>query len=212
MKKITTLAFAFVLFFGSSFIARADSFAPFTNQMHRNDNNSQVKELQLFLSTNPLIYALGTANGNFGPATQAAVGQFQLNYNLPTPGVVGPATLARLNAVIGAGNGLDIFAPIISNVNAQTSNTSVTVNWTTDTSAQGKVFYSTSPLTEVEAEASFIAPYISGTAAQSDSFFKGSQSINISGLSGNTLYYYVIMSNDQAGNVSVTNQSTFHTI
>lgn len=207
------LVFAFAMFFGLSLTASAATFAPFTSQMHPGDNNSQVQELQSLLATNSFIYPQGITSGYFGSLTQAAVGQFQLNYNLPAVGAVGPLTLAALNNVIAAGNGLDIFAPIISNVNVQSMNTtSSVVNWTTDTPAQGKVFYSSAPLQESDAQAAFTAPYISGSSVQSNGNYQNSQSVAVDGLTPNTMYYYVIMATDPAGNVSVTNQGTFLTM
>jgi len=204
--------FAFAMFFTSSLVAKADTFPLFVSQMHVGDNNSQVRELQSFLATNPAIYSQGIVTGYFGGMTQVAVGQFQLNYNLATPGVVGPATLLKLNEVITAGYGIDISAPVINNVNIQAGNSNAIVNWTTDTSAQGKVFYSTSPLQEIDAQLNFAAPYISGPSVQSDVNYKTSQSVSVNGLSSNTTYYYVIMSTDQAGNVSVTVEGNFKTM
>jgi hypothetical protein len=58
------------------------------------DTGLQVKELQVAL--NSLGYSVGTPDGDYGPATQSAVEQFQAANNLATDGVVGPETLAKL--------------------------------------------------------------------------------------------------------------------
>jgi len=58
------------------------------------DTGAQVKQLQVAL--NSLGYSVGTPDGDYGPATQTAVEQFQAANNLATDGVVGPETLAKL--------------------------------------------------------------------------------------------------------------------
>lgn len=78
--------------------------APFTKQMQRGSQNSQVSELQTFLAQDPAIYPEGFVTGYFGAATVRAVGRFQIRYGIATAGgsgygIVGPKTRAKLNAL-----------------------------------------------------------------------------------------------------------------
>ena len=59
---------------------------------------SEVKQLQQALAA--LGYDPGTPDGNYGPSTQAAVSKFQAANGLATDGVVGPATLAKLQQAL----------------------------------------------------------------------------------------------------------------
>jgi hypothetical protein len=59
---------------------------------------SEVKTLQLALKS--LGYDPGTPDGNYGPSTEAAVSKFQAANGLATDGVVGPATLAKLQQAL----------------------------------------------------------------------------------------------------------------
>jgi len=61
------------------------------------DTGSQVKDLQRSLT------ALGfpvKVDGDYGPATQTAVEQFQASKNLDADGIVGPKTLAELQQAL----------------------------------------------------------------------------------------------------------------
>jgi Putative peptidoglycan binding domain len=62
------------------------------------DSGSEVKNLQQALAA--LGYDPGTPDGNYGPSTQAAVEKFQAANGLDTDGVVGPATLAKLQQAL----------------------------------------------------------------------------------------------------------------
>jgi Putative peptidoglycan binding domain len=62
------------------------------------DTGAQVTTLQVAL--NSLGYSVGKPDGDYGPATQNAVEQFQAANNLATDGVVGPKTLATLQQAL----------------------------------------------------------------------------------------------------------------
>ncbi len=64
------------------------------------DTGAEVKTLQKALAA--LALKPGKADGSFGPSTEAAVVAFQKAHNLPHDGVVGRATVAKLNAALTA--------------------------------------------------------------------------------------------------------------
>jgi hypothetical protein len=62
------------------------------------DTGSQVKALQRALAA--LGYSAGTPDGVYGPSTTNAVERFQVAKGLQDDGVVGPATLAKLQSAL----------------------------------------------------------------------------------------------------------------
>ncbi|HEX3237939.1 MAG TPA: peptidoglycan-binding domain-containing protein [Gaiellaceae bacterium] len=62
------------------------------------DTGSQVKTLQQALAA--LGYSAGKPDGVYGPSTTSAVERFQLAKGLDEDGVVGPATLAKLQSAL----------------------------------------------------------------------------------------------------------------
>jgi putative peptidoglycan binding protein len=62
------------------------------------DTGSQVKTLQQALAA--LGYSAGTPDGVYGPSTMNAVERFQLAKGLDEDGIVGPATLAKLQSAL----------------------------------------------------------------------------------------------------------------
>jgi Putative peptidoglycan binding domain len=62
------------------------------------DHGSEVTALQQAL--NRLGYPIGTVDGVYGPATQAALARFQTASRLTSDGVFGPATLAALTSAL----------------------------------------------------------------------------------------------------------------
>lgn len=62
----------------------------------KRDNNGRVRHLQEYLNAAFGSYSKLTVDGDFGPATEAVVKEFQKRSKLGADGIVGPATLAEL--------------------------------------------------------------------------------------------------------------------
>ena len=189
----------------------AATFNPINSQLSVGSSGGNVTNLQTFFASNHDIYPEGRITGYYGGLTRAAVVQFQVSYDIPQVGAVGPMTLARINSVIAKGYGIDIYAPGIYNVSVQKTTNNATVAWATSESAGGKVFYSTSPFLIMEAVGNFTEPSIIGGNSMPALNSQSSQSITLQNLNSNTVYYYIVEAQDASGNVSVTNQSTFTT-
>ncbi|MFZ1075015.1 MAG: peptidoglycan-binding protein [Minisyncoccia bacterium] len=204
--SVFSVLFLAVLFTAGSGHANA----ALTTQLGLGSTGSDVTALQQFLATNPLIYPQGAVTGYFGALTEAAVTQFQVSYGIAQVGRVGPATLAKINAVMNSGLGLDTSVPVISNFSATTNSNGATLSWSTNEPAQGQVYYSTQPIQSNEATAPFQQPYISGTLAQNTTP-QTNESITITGLQPSTTYNYVIRSIDRSDNVTMTPASNLTT-
>ena len=63
--------------------------------LRRGDRSNEVKKLQLFL--NYLNCNAGAVDGDFGPATEAAVKRLQRANGLTVDGIVGPVTWQAIN-------------------------------------------------------------------------------------------------------------------
>ena len=68
--------------------------------LKQGDSGDQVKQLQQALTT--LGLKPGAVDGSFGATTANAVGEFQRAHQLADDGVVGPATVAAINAALAA--------------------------------------------------------------------------------------------------------------
>jgi zinc D-Ala-D-Ala carboxypeptidase len=92
-----TLMFTFALFVISTDEASAYNWA---RTLSEGSSGSDVRELQIrvagWVADSPTQTYLGV-DGQFGPATKAAVIRFQRAYGLASDGIVGPATQAKLN-------------------------------------------------------------------------------------------------------------------
>jgi len=80
----------------------------FTRGLSFGMTSNAVKQLQKFLAKNSALYPQGIVSGYFGTLTVKAVQRFQSRYGLAKPGqsvygYVGPATRAKLNALIQNG-------------------------------------------------------------------------------------------------------------
>jgi hypothetical protein len=80
-------------------VAHGSAAAAPTVTLKPGDKGPQVKRLQRFLRL--FGYSTGKVDGDYGPATQAAVKRFQAASKLTADGVVGPATLKALKQALG---------------------------------------------------------------------------------------------------------------
>lgn len=194
--------------------ASAQTFAPITAQAGPGSRGGHVTNIQTFLASNPSFYPQGLITGYFGSLTQAAVQRFQAFYGIVSSGSpsttgygrVGPATMARMNALIAGGNvSTDVAAPYISGVAVTASSNSASVTWNTNEPATGRLYYSLTPITFNEGnERSVGFAITSGNSASFDSMLRSAHSASVSGLSPNTTYYYLIVVTDPSGNVSIS--------
>ncbi|HEY0908133.1 MAG TPA: peptidoglycan-binding protein [Candidatus Paceibacterota bacterium] len=165
---------------------------------------SDVSALQQFLAQDSSLYPEGLVTGYYGELTKAAVTKFQARNGISTVGRVGPITMSALNAQMDGGmtvGGADMSAPMIYGISSNANNNSATVAWTTNELSKGTVYYSTSPLMVSE---SLHTVAVVGALATGDAGFRTSQNVSIPNLNRDTTYYYMIHTEDQSGNVSVT--------
>ena len=95
----------------------------------------------------------------------------------------------------------DVISPVISNVQVVVENSSqVKISWHTDEAANGEVFYSQTTPVDVNTSAS-----VSNASLVTDHLFE------ISGLTANTTYHFLIESSDVGGKTSATTESSFTT-
>ena len=193
--------------------------ATISTQMNIGARGTDVTTLQQTLAGDPSLYPEGTVSGYYGALTSAAVKRFQAKYGIVSSGSpsttgygrVGPATIAKFNAVYGSGAASTDGAPIIMGVNVSTSTTgAATMMWNTNEPATGVVYYSTAPLLMTEAAGPGQAPGISGTNVLTvNAALNTSNSVALPSLASSTTYYYTIKSTDASGNISLTWPSTF---
>jgi peptidoglycan hydrolase-like protein with peptidoglycan-binding domain len=178
------------------------------SQLDLGERNSDVTSLQTFFSDNSSIYPEGLVTGYYGGLTKSAVQRFQSQYGLDQVGRVGPMTRDRINSLIAAGGWTvsDMSGPAIYSVSKQVTNTSATFSWTTDELATAKVFYNTSPVGMNEGDINSVGfGSTNGWTSANDGLARTSQQVTVSGLHPNTQYYFVVVSTDLKGNVSVWN-------
>ncbi|MBY0294128.1 peptidoglycan-binding protein [Patescibacteria group bacterium] len=183
--------------------------AELVRQLEFGMSGSDVTELQTFLASDSTLYPEGLVTGYFGSLTKSAVARFQTRNGISAVGRVGPATLPVINAQMRNNTGSDVSGAVISNVGISTASTAATVSFSTNENTRATVYYSTQPLNVSE---TLNAVAISGaSAASTDTTLRASQSISLSNLQPNTVYYYMAYTTDAAGNVSVTYPATFQT-
>lgn len=181
------------------------------SQLDPGETNSDVTSLQVFFKDNASIYPEGLVTGYFGNLTRAGVLRFQAQYGIDQVGRVGPMTRDSINSLIARGgwSTADVSGPSIYSVVQLSTNTSATISWSTSELATAKIFYNTSPITMNEGDINSVGfGSTNGWTASSDSSVRSSHQITISNLQPNTTYYYVVVSTDLKGNVSVWNPNT----
>lgn len=180
-------------------------------QLDLGESNFDVTSLQTFFRDNASIYPEGLVTGYFGGLTKSAVQRFQAQYGFDQVGRVGPVTRDKINTLINAGGWTvsDVSGPSIFSVTQTYGSNSATLGWFTDELATAKVFYSTSPVRMNEGDINSVGfGATSGQIAVNDNLARTSQQVIITGLQSNTVYYYVIVSTDLRGNVSLWNPNT----
>jgi peptidoglycan hydrolase-like protein with peptidoglycan-binding domain len=214
ITKFNTTSRAFI---GASFavasllMMSAPAFASdmLTRQLDQGMTGSDVSSLQSFLAKDATLYPQGLVTGYYGTLTTSAVSNFQARNGIASVGRVGPVTLIALNQQMAGGMANNGIAPSIMSVAVSTNRNSAVINWNTNESAKGVVYYSTSPLTTYERQNSVD---VSGAAAMTDTNFRTTQNVQLSGLASGTTYYYLVYTTDQDGNVTVSTPATFNTL
>lgn len=79
--------------------AHADGCYTWNRTLSQGASGADVTQLQIRLSGYPGYGAVLTVDGEFGPATAAALKRFQSAYGLASDGVAGPATFSKLYAL-----------------------------------------------------------------------------------------------------------------
>jgi peptidoglycan hydrolase-like protein with peptidoglycan-binding domain len=211
---------ALVLMFTQS--VSAASFELITAQAGPGMTNSNVRNIQTYLASNPSFYPEGLVTGYYGSLTVAAVQKFQAYHGIVSSGTptttgygrVGPSTLAKMNALIAGGvTSSDVSGPSLSTPNVSLGSNAVTLSWTTNENATARVFYDTTPIQFNEGDINSVGfGQRTGMLASADSNLRTSHSVLVSGLTPNTTYYYTVVATDANGNVSVSSpNSTFRT-
>lgn len=203
-----------------------------TGQLGLGASGENVRVLQQVLASDPTIYPEGLVTGFYGPLTSAAVARFQAKYGVAGETTVGPATFTRINEILQEGAGQsgivppgllnlpnvrarfgvgvttppptvpDTTAPVISvlSPSPMAGGTSARLFWGTNENAMSKVWYATSPLTsDLFGQMLVLAGFVT------------SNSVDLTSLTPNTTYYYMIVVTDTAGNTATSSQQTFVT-
>lgn len=216
MKKITSVSVSSLML--GAFITLAVSsplyaYTRIQSELDFGESNSDVTSLQEFLSSTPVIYPEGIVSGYFGSLTRKAVRRFQGEHNLSQVGRVGPQTREALNLLIDNGGSTDVSGPALYNVNQNITQNSATFSWNTNENATAKIFYSTNYVGFNEGDINSVGfGLTSGNIAVNDNLSRMNQQVTINNLQPNTTYYYVLVSTDLSGNVSLYGpNNTFRT-
>jgi peptidoglycan hydrolase-like protein with peptidoglycan-binding domain len=206
--SIAPLMLALAFFVGP--LDNAFAFTHLNTQLNFGARGTEVTNLQTFLASNYNVYPQALVTGYYGSLTRDAVSQFQIGYGLSPVGRVGSQTLIALNSLIDSGKNIDVSAPYISGAKSVVSGRTAYISWNTNENTRSKLFYDNKAISMLESTQAKTEPTISG-AMMVDSVFGTAKSLTLQNLQPVTVYYYVIESIDDAGNVSVTMPQTFIT-
>jgi len=196
------------------------------NRLRLGMTSEEVKRLQEILATDPEVYPEGHITGYFGKLTEKAVKKLQNKFCLEEVGSVGPRTLAKINELLeeGAGSsgkipkGLltapgiqkklcatptpDTTAPVISDIEAKDITASTAeIEWSTNEKADSKIWYGT------------VTPVVTtGDPTKTSSDYDDSHEMELTGLTANTIYYYIVASTDKSNNITKATEKSFTTL
>lgn len=200
--SIGAMAMALALVFSSA-PAFGQSFSAITGgTMTVGSQGANVSALQRLLASNVDIYPAARVTGYYGPLTREAVKQFQLAYDLTPDGIAGPITRAKMNSVIAAGRGVDIYVPTIANVAANTSGRTLTVSFTSNEPVRANLYYDVKNIPMQDSGLSFGLPAIGGSVV-ADTTFGMNKQFTVTNLGADMNYYYTLMAVDLSGNAQV---------
>lgn len=188
----------------------AAGFNQIQTQLDQGESNSDVTDLQTFLAADSTIYPEGLVTGYYGPLTTKAVARFQSKFGISPVGRVGPITIEKINSLISSGTWptssvSSLRAPMLYQVNRSINRDSATFTWVTDENSTTKVFYGTEPIRMSEGDINSVGfGSINGQTAVNNTVTT-TPSITLNNLQPNTRYYYVLVSTDLDGNVSLWN-------
>ena len=114
----------------------------------------------------------------------------------------GLTTSSSMNITVTAVVVVDTTAPVMSDVIVKSGLSTSTISWNTDEASTSKVFYSIGTPVDTSASA---------TLSVSDASLVKKHSLNIAGLTANTLYHFKIVSVDGSNNMSTSSEATFAT-
>ena len=212
LSRVLTLSIMGVVSLLMFSLAYTASAATLYRQLELGMRGDDVSSLQTFLALDSTIYPQGLVTGYFGFLTKAAVSNFQIRNGISNVGRVGPITMAAINAQMNGGNtvGFDRYAPSISLLSLSTTNTGAVLNWNTSENSSAIIYYSTSPLSMIEASPTSSVT-IGGSSFLVHTDLRSVHSASLTGLQPNTTYHYVVYVKDGSGNESITWPSTFRT-